>query len=243
MAQPAMRLPIAQPARDPSPADRPVGLNVSGPVDCATSWRSSSVLRAMVLPEFYQTTRDPPAWAARIREKMLRNDRWLWIILLAGAAVRVIGLGERSLSYDECQQYWASQGSVLLSNREITLDPPGFAWLLHAHSLVGRSETWLRLLPCLFGVLTIAAVYRLTMAVTASRSALACRNGPAEGVGQGASDEAGSIDYKPTDTQMQVLELIEKDLAAAAAAYDNLISNTIPAFNQLMNGKVAKIGS
>ena len=26
------------------------------------------------------------------------------------------------------------------------------------------------------------------------------------GVGQGASDEAGSIDYKPTDTQMQVLD-------------------------------------
>jgi hypothetical protein len=62
------------------------------------------------------------------------------------------------------------------------------------------------------------------------------------GVGMGASDEAGSIDYRPTDTQMKVLELIEKDLGAAAAAYDNLISTTIPAFNKLMNGKVAKIG-
>lgn len=99
----------------------------------------------------------------------MKNDRWLWSILLAGAAVRLIGLGSRSLSYDECQQFWASQGSVLISNREITLDPPGFAWLLHVHSLAGRSETWLRLLPCLFGVLTIAAVYRLAMSVTASR--------------------------------------------------------------------------
>ena len=63
------------------------------------------------------------------------------------------------------------------------------------------------------------------------------------GVGMGASDEAGSIDYKPTDTQMQVLELIEKDLSAAAAAFDNLISTTLPAFNKSMNGKVAKIGS
>jgi len=62
------------------------------------------------------------------------------------------------------------------------------------------------------------------------------------GVGMGASDEAGSIDYRPTDTQMKVLELIEKDLGAAAAAYDNLISTTIPAFNKLMSGKVAKIG-
>ncbi len=63
------------------------------------------------------------------------------------------------------------------------------------------------------------------------------------GVGMGASDEAGSIDYRPTDTQMKVLELIEKDLGAAAAAFDNLISTTIPAFNKSMNGKVAKIGS
>jgi 4-amino-4-deoxy-L-arabinose transferase-like glycosyltransferase len=99
----------------------------------------------------------------------MKNDRWLWTILLAGAAVRTIGLGGRSLSYDECQQFWASQGNVLISNREITLDPPGFAWLLHLHTLAGRSETWLRLLPCLFGILTIAAVYRLTMAVAASR--------------------------------------------------------------------------
>ena len=76
----------------------------------------------------------------------MKNDPWLWSILLAGAAARVIGIGGRSLSYDECQQYWASQGSVLISNREITLDPPGFAWLLHLHALAGRSEIWLRLL-------------------------------------------------------------------------------------------------
>jgi hypothetical protein len=61
------------------------------------------------------------------------------------------------------------------------------------------------------------------------------------GVGMGASDEAGSIDYKPTDTQMHVLELIEKDLTAAAAAYDNLLSTTLPAFNKSMKGKVIAI--
>jgi len=62
------------------------------------------------------------------------------------------------------------------------------------------------------------------------------------GVGMGASDEAGSIDYRPTDTQMQVLQLIEKDLSAAAAAFDNLLSTTLPAFNKAMKGKVATIG-
>src|SRR5438034_1519120 len=96
----------------------------------------------------------------------MKNDRWLWAILVLGAAVRLVGLGRRSLSYDECQQFWASQGNALISNREITLDPPGFACLLHLHAAAGRSETWLRLLPCLFGILAIAAVYRLAAAAT-----------------------------------------------------------------------------
>lgn len=99
----------------------------------------------------------------------MKNDRWLWVLLLLGAAVRLAGLGERSLSYDECQQFWASQGNVLVSNRTITLDPPGFAYLLHLHAAAGRSETWLRLLPCLLGVLAIAAVYRLALSCTADR--------------------------------------------------------------------------
>ncbi len=61
------------------------------------------------------------------------------------------------------------------------------------------------------------------------------------GVGQGASDEAGSIDYKPTDTQMQVLDVIEKELASAKAGYDKLISTDLPAFNKMMAGKVPAI--
>jgi dolichyl-phosphate-mannose-protein mannosyltransferase len=91
----------------------------------------------------------------------MNRDRWLWMIILLGTAVRLYGLGERSLSYDECQQYWASQGNVLISNREITLDPPLFAALLHGWSRLGRGETWLRLLPCLLGILGIGAVYTL----------------------------------------------------------------------------------
>jgi hypothetical protein len=58
------------------------------------------------------------------------------------------------------------------------------------------------------------------------------------GVGMGASDEAGSIDYRPTDTQMQVLQVIEKDLAAARAGFDNLLKTTLPAFNKAMSGKM-----
>jgi hypothetical protein len=62
------------------------------------------------------------------------------------------------------------------------------------------------------------------------------------GVGQGASDEAGSIDYRPTETQMQVLAVIEKDLAAAKAGFDKLVSTNLPAFNKAMAGKVPPIG-
>jgi photosystem II stability/assembly factor-like uncharacterized protein len=62
------------------------------------------------------------------------------------------------------------------------------------------------------------------------------------GVGQGASDEAGSIDYRPTETQMQVLAVIEKDLAAAKAGFDRLVSTSLPAFNKAMAGKVPPIG-
>src|SRR2546427_12292074 len=90
----------------------------------------------------------------------MKNDRWLWAILLLGAAVRLVGLGERSLSYDECQQFWASQGNALISNREITLDPPGFACLLHLHAAAGRGETWLRLRPARSGTWRSPPAYR-----------------------------------------------------------------------------------
>ncbi len=62
------------------------------------------------------------------------------------------------------------------------------------------------------------------------------------GVGMGASDEAGSIDYRPTDTQLQVLQVIEKDLDAARTAFENLEKSVLPAFNKTMAGKASAIG-
>ena len=100
----------------------------------------------------------------------MRSDRWLWVIVVLGAAVRLFGLGDRSLSYDECQQFWASQGNALIANREITLDPPGFALLLHLHALAARGEIWLRLLPCLAGIAAIPAVYWLALRATGDRA-------------------------------------------------------------------------
>ena len=50
-------------------------------------------------------------------------------------------------------------------------------------------------------------------------------------VGTGASDEAGGADFRPTDAQLQVLDNLEKDLAAATADYQTLMSKDVPAFN------------
>jgi hypothetical protein len=60
-------------------------------------------------------------------------------------------------------------------------------------------------------------------------------------VGTGAGDVAGGADYRPTDTQVQVLQLIEQDLDKATAAYKNLIENEVPAFNKTMAGQVKAI--
>src|SRR5437867_13343472 len=99
----------------------------------------------------------------------MRKDRWLWAILILAAAVRLRGLGERSLSSNECRQYWASRGNVLISNRETTLDPPLFAALLRLYAPRDRDEIWLRLLPCLCGLLAVPAVYHLAGAAGGTR--------------------------------------------------------------------------
>jgi photosystem II stability/assembly factor-like uncharacterized protein len=61
------------------------------------------------------------------------------------------------------------------------------------------------------------------------------------GVGQGASDEAGSIDYKPTDTQLKVFAAIQGDVEKAEGGYLRLLRTEIPTFNKQMAGKVPPI--
>jgi len=51
-------------------------------------------------------------------------------------------------------------------------------------------------------------------------------------VGQGASDEAGGLDFKPTQTQVKVVADIEAKLAAAKADFQHLESTTVPAYNR-----------
>jgi photosystem II stability/assembly factor-like uncharacterized protein len=56
-------------------------------------------------------------------------------------------------------------------------------------------------------------------------------------VGTGAGDEAGGADYRPTETQVQVLAEIEKQLTQARADYKAAVEKEVPAFNAAMKGK------
>jgi len=60
-------------------------------------------------------------------------------------------------------------------------------------------------------------------------------------VGLGAGDVAGGAEYRPTDSSVQVLDALEKELAAARAGFDALIATDLPAFNKAMAGKLPAI--
>lgn len=60
-------------------------------------------------------------------------------------------------------------------------------------------------------------------------------------VGSGGGDVQGGSEFRPTDTSIAVLGQIERDLAAAKAAYAALMRDDLAAFNKLMSGKVTTI--
>ena len=51
-------------------------------------------------------------------------------------------------------------------------------------------------------------------------------------VGPGAGDVAGGSDFPPTDTSVNVMETIEKDLNTARTEYKRLMEQEVPAFNR-----------
>jgi photosystem II stability/assembly factor-like uncharacterized protein len=56
-------------------------------------------------------------------------------------------------------------------------------------------------------------------------------------VGTGAGDVAGGIGFGPTDTERELLGMIERDLAAAQSEYRRLVGEDLPAFNRLLAGQ------
>jgi hypothetical protein len=55
-------------------------------------------------------------------------------------------------------------------------------------------------------------------------------------IGTGAGDVAGGADYRPTAASLEVLDTIEKDLAAAKAAFTQVVDTDVPAFNKAARG-------
>ncbi len=53
-------------------------------------------------------------------------------------------------------------------------------------------------------------------------------------VGTGAGDVAGGADWKPTDSDLAVLDSIEKDFDTAKSDYKDLIDKSLPAFNRAL---------
>lgn len=60
-------------------------------------------------------------------------------------------------------------------------------------------------------------------------------------VGTGAGDEAGGAEYKPRDAAHEILDQLEKQLAAAKAAFANITDKELPEFNRAMAGKLPEI--
>jgi photosystem II stability/assembly factor-like uncharacterized protein len=56
-------------------------------------------------------------------------------------------------------------------------------------------------------------------------------------VGSGAGDVQGGADYRPTDASMQILAMLEQDLAAAQLAFDAVVEKDVPAFNRAHAGR------
>lgn len=53
-------------------------------------------------------------------------------------------------------------------------------------------------------------------------------------VGPGAGDVAGGADFRPTDTSLELLAQLEKELAASTTEYEALLARDVAAFNKLM---------
>ncbi len=55
-------------------------------------------------------------------------------------------------------------------------------------------------------------------------------------IGPGAGDVAGGANYGPTETESQLLQTFEKDLANVRTDYQALFEKELPAFNRAMAG-------
>lgn len=94
-------------------------------------------------------------------------------IIVVSLVLRLGHLGH-DLWYDESGQFWIAKGQnhfnldfkdkgldgFLANNRQFNFDPPLFGLILRFWSTIDTSIIWLRLLPSLFGLLTVVYIYK-----------------------------------------------------------------------------------
>jgi uncharacterized membrane protein len=93
--------------------------------------------------------------------KIMAKEKYLLIgIILLGLGLRLTNLNQ-SFWLDEASQAQMSSLSLsqIWSARQADFHPPLFYFLTHFWLQLGRSESWLRLLPVFFGVVSIAFIY------------------------------------------------------------------------------------
>jgi hypothetical protein len=56
-------------------------------------------------------------------------------------------------------------------------------------------------------------------------------------VSTGGGDVAGGADFGPTDTNREILDNLEKQLATARTDYENLVRNELPSFNKTLEAQ------
>lgn len=98
-------------------------------------------------------------------------------ITLLGAAIRLYHLGYKSLWFDEAALYWIAQGTlsdVLAQNAANNSAPPLFAVLLHFVTAIGTSESALRMISLIAGVIAIPVMYAFSRQLLSRNAAYLC---------------------------------------------------------------------
>ncbi len=106
-------------------------------------------------------SRSPVSWS-----------HWLpLLVLLLAFALRVYKLGDQNIWWDEGYSVYVTRHAIgdLTAVAAADTHPPLYYWILHAWmGLGGQSELALRFPSVIFGVLTVALVYRLGRSLAAS---------------------------------------------------------------------------
>jgi uncharacterized membrane protein len=116
-----------------------------------------------------------PALSNMYKSAIEREKVWLWLIILAGALVRLYRLNSQSLWTDEGLQYFVASAeslSDMLGRRSHTFHPLLSLLINHVFLLLGKSDFYLRLPSMLFGIGSLPLCYVLAKRVTCPLAAV-----------------------------------------------------------------------